>query len=512
MENKQYLYGASVQGIQGFIFQTNKLKEIAGASELVEQICSEAFGKILGKADCKDPKMIKEDPNWIIGAAGKVVYIFENEEDCKNVVLTFAKKVMTMAPGITISQAVVKIEGEYSDYEKASNELEKRLRTQRNRASRPLTLGLMAIRRAPTTGLSAVEYTEKDGLTDEASSRKRQSGQTKTLMEKLANVENLSHKEIAYDFENLTEKGKNKWIAVIHADGNGLGKIVEAVCKEAEESKKFSGLLDNITKESAQKAYSNVEKLFNNSKFIPIRPVVLGGDDLTVICRGDLAMKFTKIFLETFEEKSKEQLRILDKYEIVKKGLTACAGIVFIKSSYPFHYAVTLAESLCKRAKEKAKNIDPNLAPSCLMFHKVQDSFVEDFKEIAKRELTPQDKLSFEYGPYYCGNHAKSFGKKCENTVDSLLRNLELFEEKEGNAIKSHIRQWVSLLFDNVDAANQKMKRLRTVNEKARDMIDAKYEKLDLLDLSTEESIPYYDMLSLASIMYVETKSKEEKK
>ena len=34
----KYLYGASVQGIQNFIFQTNKLIEIVGASELVEQI------------------------------------------------------------------------------------------------------------------------------------------------------------------------------------------------------------------------------------------------------------------------------------------------------------------------------------------------------------------------------------------------------------------------------------------------------------------------------------------
>ncbi len=31
-----YLYGASIQGIQGFIFETNKLKEIAGASNLIE--------------------------------------------------------------------------------------------------------------------------------------------------------------------------------------------------------------------------------------------------------------------------------------------------------------------------------------------------------------------------------------------------------------------------------------------------------------------------------------------
>ena len=33
-----YYYGASIQGIQGFIFATNKLKEIIGASEIVKNI------------------------------------------------------------------------------------------------------------------------------------------------------------------------------------------------------------------------------------------------------------------------------------------------------------------------------------------------------------------------------------------------------------------------------------------------------------------------------------------
>ena len=43
MEKCRYLYGASIQGIQRFIFQTDRLKDIVGASELVEQACTEVF-------------------------------------------------------------------------------------------------------------------------------------------------------------------------------------------------------------------------------------------------------------------------------------------------------------------------------------------------------------------------------------------------------------------------------------------------------------------------------------
>ena len=38
-----YLYGLTVQGIQSYIFETNKLKEIIGASEIVEQLCTTWF-------------------------------------------------------------------------------------------------------------------------------------------------------------------------------------------------------------------------------------------------------------------------------------------------------------------------------------------------------------------------------------------------------------------------------------------------------------------------------------
>ncbi len=37
--------GTSVQGIQGYIFQTNKLKDVIGASELVKDLCETDFKK-----------------------------------------------------------------------------------------------------------------------------------------------------------------------------------------------------------------------------------------------------------------------------------------------------------------------------------------------------------------------------------------------------------------------------------------------------------------------------------
>lgn len=39
------MYGTSVQGIQGYIFQTNKLKDVIGVSELVKDLRETNFKK-----------------------------------------------------------------------------------------------------------------------------------------------------------------------------------------------------------------------------------------------------------------------------------------------------------------------------------------------------------------------------------------------------------------------------------------------------------------------------------
>ena len=194
MENTDchYLYGASVQGIQGFIFQTNKLKEIVGASELVEQICTEAFDAFV------------QDGESIQRAAGGIKCIF-NKEQCEHAVLNFPKKVMEMAPGITISQAVVKMEGDYSTFDNAVHELEKRLRTQRNRPVSSLAIGLTGIKRSQSTGLPAVSQ-DDNKLIDLATQKKRESGKADTIQKLCKNnfgIDKLGANRLAFDVDTI---------------------------------------------------------------------------------------------------------------------------------------------------------------------------------------------------------------------------------------------------------------------------------------------------------------------
>ncbi|MDR2680384.1 MAG: hypothetical protein LBC47_06195, partial [Tannerella sp.] len=331
-ENTKYLYGASVQGIQNFIFQTNELKDIIGASGLVEQICKNTFDKEL-----------KDNGNLIVQAAGKIKCIYSSKNECENAVKNFPKRVMEMAPGIIITQAVVKFE---SDFKKADEQLDKYLGIQRNKPAHSLSLGLMGITRSRKTGLPAIKRDGADYIDEPTDKKHTEKEYVKKLCKNC--MGKIDYGKIAFDIDMMNDK--NNWIAIIHADGNGFGKITQSIGNDAEKLKSFSSELDDITKKAAQEAFEKLD--LDKNQIIPFRPIILGGDDLTVICRADLAIKYTQEFMATFETKSATLTGKL-KIEGLNK-LTTCAGIAFIKSSYPFYYGYNLAEELCGQAKNDA--------------------------------------------------------------------------------------------------------------------------------------------------------------
>lgn len=485
----KYLYGASVQGIQSFIFQTNKLKEIIGASELVEEICTSMFAEQIEKTY----EELLVDKNAIVNAAGNIKYVFDDEELCKKTFLEFPKKVMEAAPGITISQAVVKFDKE--QFREIVNILEKKLLAQRNRPMPSLTIGIMGMQRSRATGFPAVDN-DNGNFHDEGAKKKLQAKERNALWDKsVASTLDYPNLTATDNINNITEK--NDWIAIVHADGNGLGQVIRTIGNNNEKLHQFSLALDKATTAAAQEAAAiTLNKTDTQGlKFYPFRPIVLGGDDLTIIIRGDLAIKYVEAFLNAFEKETKKRLANIDVR--LCNGLTACAGIAFIKSSFPYYYGYNLAEDLCSAAKKDAKSRG-NDVRSCIMFHKVQDSFVEDFNEIIERELTTSEGLSFKFGPYYLDNSDID-----RWSIDDLVKSVKDLDDKEGNALKSGIRQWLTALLENggEEKAKQDYSRLHEITSK-KDIA----ERLTKKRSGGSEAVPAYDVLSLHSIESQQTK------
>lgn len=493
MENQKYLYGASVQGIQSFIFQTNKLAEIVGASELVELICTTKFQDIA--------KISASDPNIILAAAGNIKYIFEDKRKCADFVRLFPKEIMNFAPGVTIRQAVVSYISD-NGLPKAIETLEQKLRTQRNLISMPTEIGFMGLERARRTGGTAVK-SDKEGTVDTATLEKSKAKNNKSLMWKISGNEKIMSHEFAFDIKDITKSGVNSWIAVIHADGNGLGNIIQNKGKELTENKefnKFSNAIEKATKLAVQTAFKKIvpqpgtlQENKEEVKCYPIRPIIIGGDDLTVIIRADLALDFTNTFLIEFENESKKAFSGF-KTNGLEGGLTSCAGIAYVKESYPLHYALHLAEELCTDAKKKVKkNLPSNEMPkSSLAFYKVQDSFVDDLKELKVRTLkTRKSNIDFYAGPYLLDelNHLK----------DRLSILKKEAEKPDKSKATGKLRQIVSEFYKDKSTAFFMMERMKEINpdfyknlglDKEKDNIKDN-KPTQLLDLITLHSFNY---------------------
>lgn len=460
----KYLYGASVQGIQEFIFKTNKLQEIVGASEIVKSVANE-FEKISGYKN--------SDKNILINTAGNIKAVFEDKESCERVVLEFSKIIQKKAYGITISQAVVDFDG---DATKHINKLEKKLKIQRNKPSIPLDMSLNIMKLCPKTARAEVENDA-----DMATSQKLQANQEFYR-------KNPSEKEFK-DFSYIkNSKGK---IATIHIDGNGLGAIVKELGAKLSA---FSLKLDRATKKAVKDAKRD---------YMEVREVIVGGDDVTVICNANNALEFTKNFLENFERETSE----IEELKGIKDKLTACAGIAYCNEKYPFHYAVDLAEALCGEAKNHSKREN-----SCLMFHNIQSSNYQEWDKFVKDELTISNgtqTIRCDFGAYY-------LDKIDEANIDDFINTLEAYR-CDGSPI-SRLRNWLSELYKSDANAKNLLDRINKITQDSAtwncEIMDKNLKLLyknlsnDTLIIEKDENknknkifkTPIYDILQILSI------------
>ncbi len=463
----KYLYGASVQGIQGFIFKTNKLQEIVGASEIVKGI-EEEFSQNYSPTEI------------ILNAAGNIKATFDNKEALEKVVLEFPKRIMQQAYGISISQAVVKFDGDEPSQD-VLNLLEQRLKVQRNRVANSLDLSLNIMELNTSTAKPIVEY---------RTIKKRNTPLDRATEQKLQAYDRFLKKNPHLkEFGDISSfsNGKNK-IAVIHADGNGLGALLPTLSKRGIKLSEFSKALDEATHTAFNRAKDDT---------MSIRDVILGGDDMVVVCNANDALRFTKNFLQYFEEETTEK---------IGSKLTACAGVAFTNEKYPFHYAVNLAEELCSQTKKHAKALNRDDVPSSLMFHNIQSSNFHSWDRFVEDELTirnDEKTIYCDFGPYY-------LDEPNQPKVEDFLNTVEAYR-CEGSPI-SRLRVWLAELYNSQTYASSLLSRINDMAKEQSDWRSCIMErnlKNFNQELSNEQLIiekdgvlktPIYDVLQILSV------------
>ncbi len=287
------------------------------------------------------------------------------------------------------------------------------------------------------------------------------------------------------ELEKISTKEGKSWLAVVHADGNGIGNVIRNNILNSGDNiagklKKFSELINISTIDAFKGAFEKtftpeIVKTFVYEGDIPIpplRPVILGGDDVTFIIRADLAIDFTSHYLAAFEINTKNSLKELG----INNGLTACAGIAFTKEKFPFHYSIHLAEELCKYAKNKSeRNV------SSLQFHKIQDSFIETYNEIINRELKAIG-VSFLNGPYAIRDNHLGLSK-----IKNLVKKVKILAEEK--APSNGLRSWLEETFKNKDQANRIISRIKELKVRYYDALEIENNPEAIFDIMSLHTI-----------------------
>ncbi len=442
-----FLVLIETSGNQNYIFSTNKLRENVGASELTYQAGTKwVIGAVAAQnqevlfKDWQHPEKIREMlrndhlaidaagrvAEIIVAASGKALVLTKTEAVAQAIIATVTRKALIEAPGLEVFGVYVQIENWLADGSLANAIRQVHKEFEKSRSRRPASenrfLRLPIVASCAVSGLPASTIDtlgkEPKPISRVSASKRHGTGDAKA---RLTNLDQRLQAQIDQllkpDAED--EEEKRSWLAVVHADGNGLGQIFlnfedyigEDKSNRAyiQKYRAFSLALDECT-EAAFKEALNVfpkESDPQREKVAPIVPLIIGGDDLTVVCDGHYALEFTRVFLQEFEQQTKGKPEIS---EIAQKAfgvdrLSACAGVAIVKRHFPFSVAYDLAEELIKSAKDVKRKVtkqgDPKTPFPCsaIDFHVLYDTSGVNLSEIC-RKLKPEPKTQLYNRPY----------------------------------------------------------------------------------------------------------------
>jgi len=469
---RHFAYMFEAKGIQPFVFHSGKLRDIVGASDLVAGLAAsdggDEIGKLLGGLA----------PDFSRRAGGAFCLHSDDRDALTALRARWRFSVLTKSPGLEFVDAIGETDGNPLD---AMRDCFRRLGGIRaNSAADVPGRGRPITRIAPLTGRPAVvskKYGKDSVLIDAVGlpqRRRADAGKLGLVAERF--VADAAKWKFPRDYDEDSDettagerradnplfpfRGDDRRIAVVHADLSGLGQMFRDLGGSYTRPDQNCGLASKIEAEieaAAKAASSDWVTPFAHGEVLPLRPVLLGGDDITAIIRADLALPFTEALLVAIEK----QCASIGEAD-GRPALSACAGVAIVGKGTPYLTAYELADSLCRFAKRAAKRkliADSHGRegfPSALAFHLYQHSAHDDYERVIARNAIDCDGGPFTANPYYTGARA---GGHC--TIAQLFALATALAELKGGAGRA--RELRTLLCDNASLADAAWARWREV-------------------------------------------------
>lgn len=451
-----------VGGIQKYILSTGKLKEMIGGSELIESLSAKYLDDFAQNNHLNILKEIRKPvDNEILPLqrnAGAMHLLFSSEANGREFLKNFGLKLLEAFPGLPIFGALEECEFTSSGIREAKFKLSNKITDQRNKYPTSTGMQLLPIcAEAPLDGEPAIgKVSYGKNASSEIISLSSKTKRNEQLLEdskgRLREIE--PDEGVGPDLkwsDDLEEIacGSEK-VAFIHIDGNDLGKrfrqeLENISDKETDEDKtgqqsssedryqnainviKTMSALSNTVKETTTAAFKKGlseclkhTKLTDSEgqKLVPARPLVLGGDDVTVVIRADLALYFIDAFVKEFERYSNQELGKKNPND----KLTVGVGMVVCPTGYPFLKAFDLSEELVKNSKELTAHMDNR--PSSMDYIVITNDTENDLDSIRAHLFTAEDSSKLTAKPILLsGNNLAQFVEKGISVLEKLPRS-----------------------------------------------------------------------------------------
>lgn len=361
-----YLLAAEADKIQDFIFRSSRLREVVGGSQLLSRFCEEV------------PRLLlPQTAEVIVADGGSFRILFENPDHAKAFGEELAEVYRLATGGSLTVTPPVKVEGLFCQVsEQAEETLRQAKRWCENWRGQEQS-PYVAFCASCGVGLAAAyrTYYQEEGsqyLCDSClkkdAERAEGSGQfLDSFYQEVVREADSAHADwpgkskrlgrFEKDpVEDVADYDPRRYVAYLLADGNAMGEVF-GKCESPKQMRDLSqGLIEAIRRALAdptRQIMSN-NPLQDRPNFVPVLPLILGGDDLFALIPAPWALDFAQRFCQAWEREMADLLARVGLSNGVPRP-TVSAAVVICKNKHPYALAHEAGEVRLREAKQLGK-------------------------------------------------------------------------------------------------------------------------------------------------------------